>query len=266
VLHTSLIAAVSQTETASRLAQAPDSEQAPVAQLRDLFKVTIAEASTVEIEPHTWWLKDDRMTEPPLADRVEQAVIEALYAQATWPAVDLLEEIYRRFADHLTPDRALVATMIHSYAEELPDDSIQLRAEDQRATRAAEVQHVSALLLKVGQQLGFEAHSLSQAAGANVTWRKPGANPYTFVVQTTAKVETLLQTPGGVLVIPGGRATLLQHKLSRDARLHMTTWQVLKFSALRQVAYSEDLTEEIFRLAFGLQPPIDQPASQIQLL
>jgi hypothetical protein len=89
---------------------------------------------------------------------------------------------------------------------------------------------------------------------------------YAFVIQTTAKIEALLRAETGVLVIPGGRATLLQYKLARDVRLRETRWKVLKFSSLRQAARQSDLTLQTFQLAFGLEPPIEQPATQIQLL
>jgi hypothetical protein len=65
--------------------------------------------------------------------------------------------------------------------------------------------------------------------------------------------------------LPGGRATLLQHKLARDPRLSQTAWHVLKFSSLRQVAQSAALTPATFQLAFGLKPSIEQPAVQFEL-
>jgi hypothetical protein len=99
-----------------------------------------------------------------------------------------------------------------------------------------------------------------------IAWSKSGETIYTFVVQTTAEIAPLLSVDSGVLVIPGGRATLLQHKIARDARLHKTQWQVLKFSSLRRAAQQSDLSLETFPLAFGLEPPIEQPALQIQLL
>ena len=77
---------------------------------------------------------------------------------------------------------------------------------------------------------------------------------------------TLLRADSGVLIIPGGRATLLQYKIARDARLRKTQWQVLKCSSLRRAAQQNDLSLTTFPLAFGLEPPIEQPAMQIQLL
>jgi hypothetical protein len=189
---------------------------------------------------------------------VEQAVVELLRAQADWHTIDLLREVYRRFPDHLTPDRAVLATTIHSYAEESSFDQVHLRAEDQAAARAVEVQEVRELLMEIGQRLGFEIRVIEQG----VAWLQS----YTFVIQTTAQIAALLRTESGVLVIPGGRATLLQVKLARDARVQETSWQVLKFSSLRQAAQQSDVTLQTFQLAFGLEPPIEQPATQIQLL
>lgn len=273
VLHTGLSAALSHSDAAVQLAHSADIDQLPLAQLRDRFRTTLEQAGAFEIKPRTWWLEDAQAVEAPLADRVERAVIDLLRSRAEWRTVDLLYEVYHRFPDHLTPDRALAATTIHSYAEDLSPDGVRLRPEDQSEARAAEEQEMSALLLSIGQGLGYEVRcegrpqrGASQGAKAKVIWSKTGRSGYSFVIQTTAEIAVLLREATGVLVIPGGRATLLQHKIARDARLADMRWQVVKFSALRSIAHHADLSEETFRLAFGLQPPIDQPAFQIPLL
>jgi len=256
MLKTGLLAAWGQTSTVSEIAHQPDGESPPLAMLRAAVKSTLKDL--FEIEPQIWWLRDQFSDQMPLADRVEGVIVELLRAQAGWHTVDLLREVYRHFPDHLTPDRAVLATTIHSYAEESSFDQVYLRSEDHAVARAAEMKEVRQLLLEIGQRLGFEVGVIEQG----VAWLKP----YTFVIQTTAEIAALLQADTGVLVIPGGRATLLQYKLARDARLRDTPWQVLKFSSLRQAAQQADLTVQTFQLAFGLEPPIEQPATQIQLL
>lgn len=257
MLKAGMLATWGQTSTLRDIAQQTEGESPPLAILRAAIKTTI-EKSAVELDPQTWWLPDHTNAEVPLADRVEQAVVELLRAQADWHTIDLLCAVYRRFPDHLTPDRALLATTIHSYAEEFRFDQVRLRAEDQTVARAAEVQEVRQLLTEIGQRMGFEAVAHEQA----VEWLKS----YTFVLQTTAELEPLLRRERGVLVIPGGRATLLQYKLARDARLREAHWPLLKFSSLRRAAQQPDLTLQTFQFAFGLEPPIEQPATQIQLL
>jgi hypothetical protein len=267
VLKAGLLAAWGQTSTLSDIAHQPDSESPPLAVLRAAVKSALAVPALFEIEPQVWWLTNQAidqtpLAQMPLADRVEHIIVELLRAQADWHTIDLLRAVYRHFPDHLTPDRAVLATTIHSYAAESSFDQVHLRAEDRAVARAAEVQEVRELLLKIGSHLGFETIIKEQG----VEWLKAERREYAFVIQATAEIEALLQAETGALVIPGGRATLLQYKLARDARLRDTHWQLLKFSSLRQAAQQADLTLQTFQLAFGLEPPIEQPATQSQLL
>ncbi|MEI4902550.1 hypothetical protein Q8G48_28845, partial [Klebsiella pneumoniae] len=81
---------------------------------------------------------------------------------------------------------------------------------------------------------GFQARRQQQAATDRepcVLWSSSGRIAHTFVISTAAAIEIMLRGNADVLVIPGGRATLLQHKLARDARLRETQRQVLKFSS-----------------------------------
>ena len=68
-----------------------------------------------------------------------------------------------------------------------------------------------------------------------------------------------------VMFLPGGRWPRLQQGFARHARLRHTNWQVLKCSSLRHIAGHADLTLNTFTLAFGLEPPIEQPQAQIGL-
>jgi hypothetical protein len=271
ILRAALLAALGQAGNLQEIAQQPEGEQTPLAALRDLIKDALEHAPLAEIDPHVWWLKHEETLEPPLADRVELAVVELLRARDEWDSAQLLQEIYRRFPDQLTPDRALVATALHAYADETRPDRIRLRAEDQIGTRQADLRDIAALLTELGQRAGYEL----DGSAPRLLWRRGGETVYVFVVQATgeagALLRGLLRTPPReetrVLVIPGGRATLLQHKLTRDARLRRTPWQVLKFSALRRAAQEagEVCSPETLQLAFGLEPPIDRPATQLEM-
>ncbi len=242
-------------------AQLPESDQTPLAQLRELVKASLAAAPVQEVGSRRWWLSGDEGAGTPLADRVEEIVFELLRERNEWSAFDLVQEVYRHLPGVLTPDRALVATTIHSYAEELPSDRVRLRPEDNGAARTAEVIEVEALLLEIGSRLGFEAERSGNEALRRIVWHAAES----FTISPSASVKILLRQAPGVLVIPGGRATLLQHKLARDARLAETRWRLLKFSAVRNIAQHAALSSEIFQLALGLQPPIDQPATQLEM-
>ncbi|HSD85095.1 MAG TPA: hypothetical protein VLG46_14600, partial [Anaerolineae bacterium] len=267
VLRAGLLTAWGQTQTLSEIAQQAEGEQTPLAVLRGQLEQAFNTTTIHEIEPHRLWLTLPPVPAPPLADGVERRARDLLRARQEWHGDELLQQIYRGFPDHLTPDRALVATVIHSYAEDIHFERIWLRAEDQPEARQAEVDEVCQLLAQIGERLGIEVSSARpEGEQRRIVWSQSGEILYTFTVQTTADVLTLLRADSGVLIIPGGRATLLQYKIARDARLRKTKWQVLKCSSLRRAAQQSDLSLTTFPLAFGLEPPIEQPAMQIQLL
>jgi hypothetical protein len=269
ILQAGIYAALGRSDALTKVAQLPDSEHV----LRGLIHDGLSQC--VELADQRWWLPHPPTPSPeitqtisgegerPLADRVELAVRDWLRSREVWSSDDLLRVVYARFPDQLTPDRALVATAIQSYAVESAPHQIRLRPEDAVEARRAELMEIETLLLTLGAQLGFDAELHSQERG--VIWQQADRVVYAFTLNITAEVAPLLRASSGVLVLPGGRATLLQHKLARDPRLTQTAWQVLKFSSLRHVAQSSALTSENFQLAFVLKPSIEQPAIQFQL-
>ncbi len=243
----------------SNIAQLPNGEHV----LRELIQDGLSQC--IELADHHWWQTDLKPESPPLADQVELAVRDWLRSRESWHGDDLLQVVYARFPDQLTPDRALVATAIQSYAAEIAPHQLGLRPEDAADARRTELTEIETLLLTSGAQLGFDTELSSETRG--VIWQQADQVVYAFTLTTTAEVAPLLRADAssGVLVLPGGRATLLQHKLARDPRLSQTAWQVLKFSSLRQVAQSPALSLATFQLAFGLKPSIEQPAIQFEL-
>lgn len=271
VLQAGIYAALGQSAALAQIARQPESEQLPLAVVRDTIKAALVDAPLIEFGEHTWWVKDAGSIGAPLADRVEWIVADLLRSRDEWLIDDLLREVYRHFPDHLTPDRALVATCITSYAEELSVGRVRLRGEDAAEARLNEANEVAHSLMAIGARLGLEARGEERGAegkglGAGaVIWEQTGAMIYSFMISTTAEIDGMLREGEGVWVIPGGRATLLQHKMLHDPRLHRSIWHLLKFSSVRHMAQHADLSLEAFRLAFGLEPPIERPVTQIQL-
>ena len=269
-LHAGLFAALGHSDLLAQAAHLPEGDQLPLTFVRESIKAafTSADSPLTALDPHTWWLKDAPSLQAPLADRVELTLLELLQSRAEWPIDDLLREIYRRFPDHLTPDRWLLAMCLHSYSDEPEAGQVRLRAEDSAQARAIDSARARHDLETVGQRLGFEVkEDQPEAEKRRVTWRQSGKIVHAFVITPTAEIDLLLHQTAGVLVLPGGRATLLQHKIGRDVRLNkvMAAWQMLKLSSLRHIAEDTDLSLNTFALAFGLEPPIEQPATQIRL-
>jgi len=261
VLHTAVLREVSGSQWLRDLARRAEGEVTALAALREALQKALADTRFVELDGHKWWLAKPPAAGPPLADRVEEAVSTLLRSESAWSIEALLLEIYRRFPDHLTPDRALVATCIQSYALESDGPRVRLREEDAAEARAAELREVVEALSTLGARLGCEV----DGADERLTWRREGRTLHVFAVSATAQIAPLLREREVVLVIPGGRATLLQTKVARDPRLRPRPWKVLKFSALRHIAAQGDLSLATFQQAFGLEPPIERPQLQLRL-
>ncbi len=98
---------------------------------------------------------------------------------------------------------------------------------------------------------------------------------YTFTLSATAELGAHLlarRPPRGqpILVLPGGRAALVRHKLQRDVRLHEAAqgagWMFLKFRHVRKLAEQPSIDLATFRNALGLDPLIEQESRQMMLL
>jgi len=269
-LRTAILDALAEDGALSVLARLPEDGPQPLTLLRESIEAALKSAPLVEIDDRMWWLTEAGRADEPLADRVEMATLDLMRSQDEWDEAELLREVYRRFPDHQTPERPLVAACIASYSEDAAG-RVRLRVEDQNEARAAEVQSVQQTLMQLGAQMEYAVESRS----GPIVWKDRGATAYAFVISPTAEMGAVWrfgQMLGGVpvLVIPGSRATLFQHKLARDARLHQAVekgaWQFLKFSAVRELMSHTDMDRRAFTLALGLDPPIEQPQVQMPLL
>ncbi len=273
VLHAGVYAALGQSDVLAIVAHLPEGDQSPLAFIRGVVQsaLTSQDSPVIAIDEHLRWAQPTTSTPfrsafvsdaKPLADRVEAVVLDLFCSQAAWRVDDLLLEVYRRFPDHLTPDRALVATCIGSYANEIETGEVRLRDEDAAEKREAEIKEARQSLESIGRMLGFEV----KGEPAEVIWLQDKNAVYSFVISALAEIDPMLRAETGILTLPGGRAALLQFKMNRDPRLHESQWQTLKFSSLRHLSDHADLTLDVFTLALGLEPPIEQEGTQIKLL
>lgn len=273
ILRAAILEALAKDGALAVVARLPEDGPQPLALLRESIETALKEqdGALVEIEDRMWWLADAVRAAEPLADRVELAALELIRSKEEWDETELLHEVYRRFPGDLTPEGPLVAACIAAYTEDGSGRPLHLRAEDRAEARAAEVQSMHTALAQLGAQMGYAVESRS---GQSV-WKDRGVTVYTLVISVTAEMgavwrfgQMLAGTP--VLVIPGSRATLFQHKLARDARLRQAVeggaWKFLKFSAIRKLIEHTDMDRRAFTLALGLEPPLEQPQVQMPLL
>lgn len=223
-----------------------------------------------------WWLRDAAEVAEPLADRVEREVLRLLEGAANVNAPSLERRLCATFSGLLTPGAALVRRCLFSYGEE-SHGLWRLRAEDDSFVRADDVVQVGEELIALGKRLGYKV-----AGGAELEWRDPDSTilAFHFVITDSAIVRPWVigrdhnvahvEASHHVLVLPGGRAGLLQFKLGRDPQLQATVeqggWLFLKFRHVRRLLADPGLNRIAFLTALGLDPLVEQGTEQMPLL
>ena len=247
-----------------------------------------------EPEAGHYWLVEEAGSQPPLADRLEGWIVETLSDGKARSSLEIETAACRAWPGLLTPDRRLLLACLRSYGLwEAAQKTWQLREEDQPATRQQDCAEVVALLAELGSRLGFQVEG-----GNPIWWSGGPAEPrsYLFMVEPTARLaEAMRQSASGapqagpaalpaaadrgaavlpglfsqasvlaeaprkqVLVIPGGRASLLAEKARLDPRLR--SWlegdvQVIKFRHVRRLSSETTLDPSNLEERLALDPP-----------
>lgn len=194
----------------------------------------------------------------PLADRVEAEVLRYLGGGAPVDEHDLVGEVYTAFSGPLTPGRALVMACLASYGTQGDSGQWQLRAEDAPEVRSSELQSILAELRALAGRNGFDV------APANPQeWRDGDQTVYIFAVLSSAVISHFLLGPQRparrrFLVLPGGRAGLVEFKVRRDPRLRQAVvagnWSIVKFRQVRQMLADENMTRTTLEPALASDP------------
>ena len=222
-----------------------------------------------------WWLTGDTCTmeiREPLADRVEVVVRSLLREGRAWSQADLTNAVYGHFPGALTPEMRLVRICIDSYG--VGDSTeVRLRDEDDRQRRCLELGRIRRDLVRTGERLGYEAVLCN---GWNVRWLEEGREEYIFAISPSAALARYLLVPDATspgarrcLIVPGGRARLIDLKLQRDPRLAAAVeeddWQFIKFRHLRRLLARDDLDRYALSTVLGLDPIVERDGAQIPL-
>jgi hypothetical protein len=242
-----------------------------------------------------FWEPEQNPALSPLADRIEQWVAQQL--EIGDQPLDRLEgELMTAFPGLTTPDTALVTACIASYAH-VDGGTARLRAEDAPARRSRDLGEMLLRLHELGHRLGFDIwvapweqaaatglvpvdtggpnHTLAWAP-ASLVWEQEGQPVFAFAVSSQAALHPWLSAPPEALatcprcvILPGGRAELLDFKLRRcpwwRQRLAWTGWDFVKFRHVRHLATLADLSLAGFRARIGLDPIVSLPGQQLQL-
>ncbi|NIS80380.1 MAG: hypothetical protein GTO14_09285 [Anaerolineales bacterium] len=211
-----------------------------------------------EPESGLYWLVDTTGISKPLADQVEDLVLEILRTGVGLSEVEVDDRVCRELSGLLTPDQRLVHACLDSYAVEDEERGLWfLRPEDDPEARAADCQEMIRLLIELGERLGYSVKEQDPLLWSD----ERGSVKYIFRVLETATLGAALQadevTPL-TFVLPGGRAGLVAEKSRRDPRLR--EWlksgpRVIKFRHVRRLAAEATLTMENLTERLGIDPP-----------
>lgn len=218
----------------------------------------IREDAEADWNSSLWWLRE-APTPSPLGDQVEEVTYKLLREEKG--VQEAREEIYSLFPGLLAPDPGLVEEALHSYGQESPPEGVR--------------EEMIALLLRLGERLGFQAWAGAKLPRyADVAWRD-GETSYIFLIRQRVSLGDLCRwveegaKARHLILIPDERASLLRLRLKAfpltQKRLRESGWDFVKFSHLRSMAAQEEVDRHDLKKIVGLLPPIESAEAQLPL-
>lgn len=214
-----------------------------------------------------WWFKDptkisflDRI---PLNERVEKAVIDVLKSRDKASFDDILQYIFIKFPNSLTPETQSVISLLNAYAIKTKDKRWRLNAN----FNIMESQHIVMIekLVEIGKKFGYvvwAAHSNAEiskiavkelqlsltradrAKEIDVLWMKENKIEYEFEVENTTQITEAIVRGSNIpypvkrfIIIPDEREKLLKGKFDEPLlkeRIEKDNWKMVTYSDLTQ--------------------------------
>ena len=218
-----------------------------------------------------YWLRSDQQTEEPLVDRLEKLIVPLLLKRPGISTHELERAACQIFPGLLTPNREQILACLTSYAIEDPANTNHwtIRPEDRPTARRTDLTAYQGLLESLGNRLGYKV-----SGEAPVIWiNSQGQICFAFYRIVSAVIGHLLHTPlpadpgAAVILLPGGRASLVVDKLRHNPRLAQLAqnWHFLKARHLRLLNDSPGLTADNFQQRID-EDPLTGPQPQMRLL
>jgi hypothetical protein len=257
-----------------------DNIEAACLNSRRLLDLRAEESDSGRAANGLWWLASPGEAATPLADRAEHEVARALAATLR-TGIDLVS-VEQRVCDSLPgltlPGGQLIRQCLESYGQER-DGLWFFRPEDNPLDRATGFEQLRTDLTQLGERLNFEVRSQSSD---EIEWYDPRkeVSAYHFFITDTAEIGryVLLSTDSRhvskatkrILLIPGGRAALVDYKLKRDPRLRSAFesggWLVVKYRHIRRLANEPALSPTDLLANLGRDPITQEKSTQLSLL
>ena len=211
-----------------------------------------------------------------LSDQIEVAIVTFLQKNPDSIYLEIENDLYPRFTGLLTPSKAMIYAVLSSYAEK-DKSTWRLRPEDVASGRRNELNTITAMLEAVGTRLNYA----TRKEGKNYLWESKSAQAAgdggssqverAFYILASALIgramnETPYPPEETIIVIPGGRAGLIQYKAQRDPSLaaRLKKYRLVKYRLLRTLFEVPVLTRETFEEQI-VSDPLEKTKSQMMM-
>ena len=201
-----------------------------------------------------------------LSDRIEIAIVTFLQKNPDSIYLEIENDVYPHFPGLLTPSKAMIYSVLNSYAEK-NGAKWKLRPEDVASARRNELNTITAMLEAVGTRLDYTTRKQEK----NHLWQENNTTVRTFYILASALVgRAMKETPYSpeqtIIVIPGGRAGLIQYKAQRDPSLaaRLKNYRLMKYRLLRTLFEVPVLTRETFEEQ-TVSDPLEKSKSQMMM-
>ncbi len=201
-----------------------------------------------------------------LSNRVEVAIVTHLQKNPHSIYLEIEDMLYQQFPGLLSPSKRMIYSILESYATRSGAEWT-LRPEDVASARRGERETIIPMLELVGRRLGYATRPIEK----NHVWEEGNAVRCAFYVLASALVgRAIAETPypaeETILIIPGGRASLIAYKAGRDPSLaeSLKKYRLVKYRLLRAMLEVPVLTRETFEEQIA-SDPLEKSNSQMMM-
>ncbi|MFN2119183.1 MAG: hypothetical protein ACK2T0_02175 [Anaerolineales bacterium] len=191
-----------------------------------------------------------------LTDHAEVIVVNHLQRHPESIFLEIEDQLYQRLRGLSTPSQGIARAVLSSYANR-DEATWRLRPEDTASRRRDDLRTMARIVQDTGRRLGYDV----QAQDDWLLWQEKGNLVQAFTVIASALVaEIMRKNPyppqQSILVIPGGRASLIAYKAQRDPDLaeRLMEYRLAKYRMWRAVAEIPVLTRETYAEQLASDP------------
>jgi hypothetical protein len=220
-----------------------------------------------------WMLVNQRKMDQTLDDRIEQAIVHAIYQNLSLDFHDLYGLLCQEFQGFLTPDKDYCKACLESYASRIHLNTklYVCDADEDSQKRMHEQEEIAELIGQIGRKVGAAVQ-----VGDGLSWIDADGQPiYQFFITTTASFSEFIKTKTNkrngipVLVFPASRSRLIQLKMERNPHLKEVLredWHLVKFRHIRKIFEQEQITLQAWQEILDVDPPLWDPPAQLKFL